>query len=180
MRSPRSIAILGCGRSLNAWLAAPVSHDVVIGLNRAASAYPCDYMVFTDHEAFQWYPPMGTPILCTSAVALTRLQPHRGIGRYQKITHEQIAGDALEEYFWRNLSVTVAVVLADHLAGTELHLHGVDCVGIEDWDGARPPRPAGRSNHRWQNEEHRLGHLLAWAIKRGMDVTRHTQPAEVA
>jgi hypothetical protein len=177
---PVSVAILCSGESLKRFLDHPRDHDVYIGVNRMAEDYPCDWWVFADGAAFEWYTPEvragRPPMVCTSQAIRDRL------GRSEKVSADKINAHAwlmMEELHtscpndpgWKNFSMTVALVLAESLGATSITIYGCDWKGHLDYDGTKPPR-GGRNQYRWNNEKHKTSHICLWLARQGVAVRR--------
>jgi len=150
MRHGPSIAILCPGPSLAGFLARPPLHDVCIGVNRSVEAWPCDWWAFADHETFGLFEPLGHPSIATTdqaAILGARKFPDR----------------------WQHYAMHVGMVLAEHLGAGEIVAYGADLQGAADWDGTLRNN---RERYRWDNERHKLDHLVAWLAAEGVEFRR--------
>lgn len=179
MPTEDDFAILCSGASFGRFLESPKAHGVYVGVNRTASVYPCDYWVFNDKEAFEWYRPQGTPVIVTTfathkALAEKRsgrkafVDPFRG---YDVLFIDAIADPPPSDFHWRSFSMTMAMVLAYSLKASRISIYGCDWFGNDDWDGT-PSRRKGRTPYRWQNEENKYSKLSAWLNIRGISCER--------
>jgi len=173
MSAGRSIAVLCSGPSLSEFLAAPVRHDLIVGVNRAAVAHPCDYWAFNDAETFGYFEPLGRPVCFTSNAAFERIEPRdRDVFRW--LFYAQINTTCRSDPGWTQFTVTVALVLCDYLKARRVTLYGCDQMGTGDFDGPAPT-PVIRTPERWSNERHKFDHVAAWLESRGVELVR--QPA---
>jgi hypothetical protein len=180
-----SAAILCSGSSFLRFMAAPPVHDVYIGVNRTVEAYPCDWWVFTDSEAFVWYRPMNglTPKLFTSGRMYDRIAEIGGPeaaarrDRYGRVLHAEINTACPSDKNWTGFSMLAAIVLTDWLNIRNVMIYGCDWMGQEDWDGTKPPGHYARTPYRWQNEVNWYGHVVQWIAGRGSVVRRFQEAA---
>jgi len=63
----------------------------------------------------------------------------------------------------------VGMVLAEHLGAGEIVAYGADLQGAADWDGTLRNN---RERYRWDNERHKLDHLVAWLAAEGVEFRR--------
>ena len=173
MRDGPSIAILCPGPSLSGFIAAPVTHDVYIGVNLAAQGFPCVWWVFNDWQAFAEMPPLGRPRLFTSNAVASRLQLDNPpvTTEWDWLTFEESETSCPSDPGWRYFSMTCAMVLAEHLGAGAVTIYGCDWRGPVYFDGSTPRRGTFH-DYRWGNEEHKYGHVAAWLGRCGVGVTR--------
>ncbi len=192
-----NVAILCSGPSLRRFLDRPPrrdAHDIVIGVNRGACAFPCDWWAFNDAQTFDNNRCQGRPRCFTGDQAFAQIRDKRLADRFDWTLYSQIDTSCPADPGWTSFSLTVAMVLAEWLlmkrgiqgardpgiGGGAVTLYGVDQVGENDWDGPSPV-PVIRTEERWQRELHHFGHVLAWLRSRGVDVARDgTATAAVA
>ncbi len=115
---PADVAILCSGPSLRQFLEgrrqrADVEHEVVIGVNRAACAFPCDWWAFNDAETFDRNRCRGRPRCFTSNEAFARIGDKRLADRFKWTFYAQIATTCPASPGWTSFSLTVAMVLAE-------------------------------------------------------------------
>jgi hypothetical protein len=190
----KTAAILCAGKSVQAFLdeypggCPRTVHDHVIGVNRMAADYPCDFWAFNDHEAFGWWPAIPGPSGKLPTI-FTSNQAHSLIGKqeahrdrrddYDWLFYPQIQTTCPADAHWTNYSMLVAMVLAQYLGARRIFIYGYDGEGTTDYDGAAERRP-GRHLERWKNEAHWFGHVSAWLRRCGVMVTRvgHSDPTD--
>lgn len=186
------IAILCPGPGLVDFLGRPRSHTRFIGVNRAATAWPCDYWAFNDHEVFGWYHAQvqrndRKPVCFTSNRAFELLGDPPAATDFEWLFYSQIETSCPSDPGWTHYTLTVAMVLAEYLirkrflnrgaddaSRGSVIIYGCDWSGTQDWDGADPPRDAAacRSEYRWKNEQHKFWHVMRWLNQAGVDVIR--------
>jgi len=115
-----SIAILCPGPSLVEFLGRPRAHDAFIGVNRAATAWPCDFWAFNDHEGFNWYHGQvqrngEKPVCFTSNQAYELLAGLPAIDEFRWLFYPQIETECPSDPGWTNYSLTIAMVLAEYV-----------------------------------------------------------------
>jgi hypothetical protein len=175
----KRIAILCSGPSVRAFLAAPIAYDAVIGVNRMASVWPCDWWACRDRGTFLGYQPLGRPRIFTSDDTwrwLTEEEPGQA-------TIERAAG--YDWTAWRDVSTSCpavpqwkqggfmnALILAEWLGAKTIQIHGADWEGSDDFDG--PPSVGGtRPHYRWPGERAKYAAVSGWLTEtRGIRVTR--------
>jgi len=172
MRHGPSIAILCPGPSLAGFLARPPLHDVCIGVNRSVEAWPCDWWAFADHETFGLFEPLGHPSIATTDQAAI-LGARKFPDRWQHFAVLRLESDTPNRWpadpGWRHYSMHVGMVLAEHLGAGEIVAYGADLQGAADWDGTLRNN---RERYRWDNERHKLDHLVAWLAAEGVEFRR--------
>jgi len=175
----KSVGILCAGKSVQRFLDQPVAHDYILGVNRLASVYPCDFWAFNDHEAFGWWPAIEKegrlPMIFTSNQAHKLIAKHpeqleRANGHVW-LFYPQIQTTCPVSTHWTNYSMLIAMVLAQYLGAERICIYGSDWAGSDDFDGTAEKR-ASRHEERWKNEEHWFGHVSAWLEGCGVSVTR--------
>jgi hypothetical protein len=172
MKRGDDIAILCPGPSLAGFLAAPVQHQLYIGVNRAVIAYPCDYWAFNDAEPFSWFEPQGRPVCFTSEAAFARIPVSPRLAEFEWLYYRDINTTCPSDPGWVNFTMTTALVLAEHLGAARVMMYGADQTGTDDWDGPPQRGRDARHEYRWQNERHKTGHVLEWMARRGVRVSR--------
>lgn len=166
-----SFAILCPGPSLAFFLTRPVTHDAYIGVNRAIEAWPCGWWAFADHETFGMFSPRGKPTICTTdqaALLGARKFPERW-QHFAVLREADIQTRCPSDPGWRHYSMHVALVFAQHLGAREIVAYGADMEGSCDWDGIARNN---RERYRWNNERHKLDHLVAWLAAEGVEFRR--------
>lgn len=189
MRDGANIAILCPGPSLTAtWLehlpTVAEPYATILGVNSVVEACHLDWWVFADADTFPYYQPYRDhrPHCFTLRAMLDRLLGHRKGGpvviervkQFQFLCEDQFAVDLLDESDWKTLSMCMAIVLATELlqAG-RIDCYGADWRGSAQWDGPqRTPISGGRTEYRWQNEQHKWGILSDWTAAKGVALRR--------
>lgn len=197
-------AVILCpGPSLAAFLAEPPERDgstVVIGVNRAAEVFPCDWWCAADHETIGGMRPMsgpgGRPRLCTQQQAIVLahekwpecgfVQPMilpANVRTFERLGQET---DCPLKSGWTRLSMLAAMVLAENLMrgggalvaeARRIDLYGCDWIGLMDFDGTTPRgAEVGRSDYRWGNERAHFDRVAAWLRGKGIEVERKRAP----
>ena len=197
MRCPepvdKPVAILCPGPSLSVVIGRVADavrdyYGAILGVNRVAEAYPCDWWVFNDHEVFGWWLPCNEPRIFTCNESYERIAANRDpqiIARRDRAKwtfYPQIETTCPSDPGWTGFSMLIAMVLAEWLIdgrGHGIDIYGCDWEGTEDWDGTPPPRWS-RSPYRWNNEIHKFGFVEAWLRTKGIAVRRMRSLCEVA
>lgn len=169
-------AILAPGPSFAGFLKQPSSPDVCIGVNRAASAYPCDYWVAADRVAVDAFPAIGTPILF-----VPRVLPKKMTDEKRRIVSvfmywEDLSPSSPIPLLGNVFSLIAAVVLAVHLKAKSLDLYGCDWEGTLDWDGSESI-DENRCPDRWAKERGEFDVVARWLDRQRIPWTRHTETA---
>lgn len=148
--------------------------EIRIGVNRAAEAVACSWMVAADAEAAAAFEPIGTPALFTTEQSAKRLT----IGSLAKyttvLTFDEVGRrtSCPAQHGWRRFSLLAAMVLAEYLYARRIEVYGTDWNGEEDWDGTIPLNP-NRTEHRWQQEQAGFDRVTDWLRRyREIAVTR--------
>lgn len=195
-----SIAILCPGPSLGGFIAAPVEHDLHIGVNQAVEGFPCDWWAFLDAEAFERFVPMGVPACFTDERQYARIrQPaaqarvHRHHWLYlQYLERDYVGPDPFR------FSMSAAIVLAAHLigggaeerkenlcgtgdlcgtsGGAQIVVYGCDWDGPEYFKSEGVVNAADHTKDRWGAERHVFGHLQKWLGNKGIRLERKENP----
>jgi len=174
----KTAGIICSGPSVRAYLEKPPAYDWVLAVNRMVQFVRCDYFVFNDHEAFGWWPTEQKPRpVCFTSNQAFKLICNRDEGRRRADEHKwlfypQIETQCPSDTHWTSFSMTIAMVLAEHLGAERIVIHGCDWEGSDDFDGRSPPRMP-RDAYRWNNEIHKYGLVKAWLTGRGIEVIRY-------
>lgn len=164
-------AVLCCGPSLIDFLRRPKPHDLVIGVNRTAAAYPCGVWAFGDCEAFRAYEPVGVPVILTSRYAAYRLRNDERLCGYVGgiVFVEDLNVPLPGRYDETTYTSLVAVAYAVHRGARRITMYGCDLQGVYDWDGAASIGP-NRNDRRWSHEAERLAEAAHWLGQRGIEL----------
>ncbi len=146
-------------------------YDIVITVNRAAEAFPCDYWVALDTRTFGMTTPIGHPLLVTSVPHYQKMclqWPEAKEFKY--IDYRSLADHKLAPG-WSTKGLLTAVVVGYAKGATVIDCYGVDWKGTEDFDGKTFPGQK-RTEKRWEKEARRFETLRKILEKRGVFVTR--------
>ena len=168
-----SAAILCPGPSLSGFIAAPVTHDVYIGVNLAAQAFPCGWFVFKDRRALEEMPPLCRPILVTNPHAAEYMQYDAAVrAEWKWLTFDAFSTIGCPaDTKWQHFTMTCAMVLAAYLGARHITLYGVDWRGDTYFDGSKAIR-GGLHAARFAAEAARFAAVSAWLEDVGVSVTR--------
>lgn len=173
----RTVAIVSSGPSLARFTPGEVTADLVVGVNRAATRFPCDWWSALDAQSIERHrfdgddPVIGFPAVLTMSSSIPELN-----GKCPQVTkrHEQwLWIETLRDrehppHLWDQFSCPAALVLAVHLGATDIITFGVDLVGDRDFTGATNGRWDER---RWAKERHSWRVVNEWAAARGVRVS---------
>lgn len=155
-----TITVLCPGPSLTRFIEAPDESDLVIGVTRAVEAWPCDWWVFGDHWAMEWFTPRGRPRIFAPLESFERgnstMMDYYGWESWQSLNG--ISPLRLSPQIY---SVCAAMVLAGVLRPTSIVVHGCDHDGIHDWDG-KTWETHNRNDNRWKDEARMLNKVMDW------------------
>lgn len=149
----------------------PRAYDVVVGVNRAATLYPCDFWCLLDHYTYALRPVIGKPTICCHAAIYNNM-----CAAYPEAkTHGHVALENIplpfDKVVWRTWSATTAVVVA-HLQGADvIDCYGMDWVGSSDWDGFTHEKHR-RTSKRWASERKLMQQIQDWLATLGCTVRR--------
>jgi hypothetical protein len=150
----------------------PQRADIVVAVNRAATAHWCDVL-----SALDW--------------PLVRSIAGEVIGRPRWLTSADSAGlsnggrpfvwggvSLIDDMLgwcpmpgWTVYSAPMALVYCAKRGAKVIDCYGVDMVGTKDWDGR--DQPTGRDDRRWQREAIIWRGVVEWLSGMGVTVTRH-------
>jgi hypothetical protein len=148
-------------------------YDLVIGVNRAAEAFQCDYWVALDTRTFGMTVPMGRPVLVTSAIHYKKMCAQwSGATEYEHLDHRSLVPHKLSPG-WGTKSLLAAVALAYARGAKEITCYGVDWEGTEDFDGKTFPGQK-RTAKRWEREARQFSALVNALARKGTVVRRVT------
>jgi hypothetical protein len=170
-------AILCPGPSLQSCGA--ISADVTIGINRAASFVPCDWVAAVDYPVVtQWGDSFGGAKWLTNQNSITHLEREKHPWAWR----EHVTTDFLRRNFhdtrdfpWTIFSFTSALVFAAYLGATTVEIYGADWAGVADWDGVESAEPGKRDEQRWDGERKLFHKVESWMQSKGITVTRHVR-----
>lgn len=166
-------AVLCPGPSLREFDGNAGQYDVVIGVNRAAAAYLCDYYVALDARSYEMGKPLGEPVIVTVAHAWAELlNKHPGLSGRRSMVYSD-AGKDIKSTFGA-FSSTAALVLARYLGANLVHVFGADMGGVQDYDGWTDERNR-RDAMRWAKESRQWEALTGELAALGTTVIRIPQ-----
>lgn len=121
--------------------------DLVIGVNRAATAFACDVWAASDYTMIRDYlaKVIGEPGL------LTKRQTWRDIGHRIDIPLANLVEEiSFNCPNWQNKTMTCAMVYAHSVGADSIDIYGCDWAGKHDFDGLSAGE--NRSDARWTQE----------------------------
>lgn len=148
-------------------------YDLVIGINRAATAFGVDVWVASDLPLIlaEFGNVIGNPPLFTRDETLDSLIRRA----YQRpISCCPFSQLACPVDGWQTFTACAALVLAGRLGARRIHAYGADWNDRADFDGKSPPgrrRDAGR----WEQERRIWDQVVEWV---GVPVTRISKGKE--
>lgn len=174
-------AILAPGPSLNGFLENPSSPDVLIGVNRAASAYVCDYWVCGDAATVDAFPAKALPILFVPKALREKITDTQRLEDSIVMEWEEVSSGSHIPLLGNVFSLIAAVVLAVHLKAKSIVMYGCDWQGTLDWDGAETLGDY-RGEERWKREKKEFDVIARWLRRQRIPWTRFawTRSAEPA
>lgn len=140
-------------------------YDLLIGVNRAVLAVPCDWWTFYDPRVWRKCHPKPEPRIFTSRDMAGAL------GIENCLTYEVVKRKHGDNCFWRKFSATSALVLACYLGADHIDMHGAGMVGDKDYDGTTDPSNH-RTDGRWCKEAAILQSVIEHLNERGTTVKR--------
>lgn len=163
-------AVLLPGPSLASLEALPAA-DVLIGVKRAATHWPCDWAIILDIPCLQQHCPalIGSPQLVTRAAYRPKYTTLAGLDV------ESLAGFCpvrCDEY-----TSTAALVLAGYLGAKQITAYGADFgtgESLAEFDGFTSLE-ANYTPERWARETAAWDRAAAWLSGRGVTVERIRQ-----
>ncbi len=149
-------------------------YDVVIGVNKVPTVYPCDWWVFTDFRTYcaEWDKVLGEARICCkrpaaekietqlhgqSHVAFTVANSQGRVVRYDEI--EPLPPKWPEVCEWLSWSGCAALVFAASFKPEVIDVFGVDLASYKDM---RSEDNFTRQESRWAQETPLWVRLLAW------------------
>jgi hypothetical protein len=184
------VALLCPGPSLPLFEGRAAQYDQVLAVNRAVLAFPADFWVMLDAEAFRLarevmqrpsWPPERLPVLVSwgdqhvercSRYPEARQLPFVPV-EYSWLPHEWQPDGAEHPtpLLWDSFSGTAALVLARRQGAVEIDAYGVDWSGLVDWDGKADPNST-RGEERWAREQSLWQDLTTLFARDGIRVRR--------
>jgi hypothetical protein len=167
-------AIICPGPSARLYSSAP-RPTMVVGVNRAATVFPCDVWAAGDTPMVQEYEQrvIGTPLLLTSAVSISTLLNLGYSWRGDVFEFESLREFCDPSLEWDLFTATSALIYTAAGGATHIRVYGADRIGTQDFDGVEAG--GNRSPERWELEgaiwENRL---VPWLATRGVTIHRHS------
>jgi hypothetical protein len=165
-------SLLASLRDLNSGV---LDASFVIGVNRAVTAYSCDYWCSLDAETYEETAPIGTPkIVCGNGNyrRLHRRRPDYPLGAARLYTDEVDKNNGVPDSIkWRSYSFLTAIMFAYEQGAREILIAGADLCGHRDWDNGQDAR-VNRSEERWIKERRYYEDFSRWLSERGVTIRR--------
>lgn len=155
----------------------PGRADLVVAVNRAATAHWCDVLAALDWPLAQSIKGevIGRPRWLTNADSAGFVQGRRDwVWGGISLSDDMLGWCPVPG--WTLYSATMALVYCGHRGHDLIDCYGVDMVGTADWDGV--DQPAGRSDRRWQRESAIWCGIVDWLKGRGVTVRRKADRAD--
>ncbi len=152
--------------------------DLVIGVNRAVLAVPCDVWCFLDwHVWLDYRPPAeeGVPAILTTRCCqshLARKGQGEALARNIRAFVDDIDAVPVNACNWRTYSAQAAMAYAYQCGATVIEGFGMDLHGVADYDGHESDKN-GRTARRWTAERVIMTDLANWLNDHGCAFIRH-------
>lgn len=169
-------AILCPGPSLKNYAASDFCGRVV-GVNRAALGFACDWWVCLDLPLLCETAAhvKGCPNLFTARDSYAALSRESSLwaGRFPLLAEDLFVflHPSESKICWTHYTATAALILAAHLGATSIKVYGADWTDAPDFDGIRV-EGANRTAERWAREQEIWGKVTGWLVTRGIVVDR--------
>lgn len=150
-----------------------IAAPVLLGVNRAVVAWPCDYWCSLDAKSYNRIEPLGSPEYIIRWDQAPRLKPGsiRDLG-CAKIIRKRLDGYPRGvDYYSYSLLSAIAFLAIDREM-SNIDIYGADMVGIVDWDGTKNDKPNRRARDRWRREYAKLQVLCDYFDAQGVNVNR--------
>jgi len=175
----KTIGILCSGPSVRGFLEQPVAYASLIGVNRMAAVYPCNWWACRDRGTFIGYVPVGMPKIFTSddtwqwlGEELTDRVLLKRAECYAWTTWAMVKTPCPALPQWKQGGFMNALILADWLGARDIKIHGADWAGSDDFDGS-PPIGGTRPHYRWPGERDKFAAVASWLTQeRGITIER--------
>ena len=153
-------------------------YELIVGVNRAAEAFQCDYWVALDTCTFGMTQALGHPVLVTSAAHYRKMcLQWPGAADFESLDPKTLASHKLAPG-WTTKGLLTAIVVAYAKGAGVIDCLGVDWEGTEDFDGKTFPGQV-RTAKRWEKEARWFDILKTILGKQGVSVTRMTETRSV-
>lgn len=173
MQNVRAI-VLCPGPSLKTWLprldAICTGASMIIGVNRAIEAYPCDYACSIDpFDHRKEYNAQGNPKRIIT-LAAKEIHDSQGITmNYGLVLDARVHDFPNEkEIAWTCASSVAAMIAAVIMGANQIHYYGRDMEGVNDFTGDE-----GLNRHlaRWERESLYFDMTQRWLGQKGTSIT---------
>lgn len=148
--------------------------DLLVGVNRAAVAFPVGVWCAMDYPLVQqaMADVQGTPLLVTSATGFDTLSQHKTPWRGQAETPtEKMMNYCQHAMQWCMFSATTALIYCGWKGAKRIDIYGADMIGTADWDGKEAGK--NRREERWRCERQIWNNNANWLRERGITVERY-------
>ena len=146
-------------------------YDLVLGVNRVAQMFECDFWVVLDAYTFGMTEVRGCPVIVTGAKQYeTMCVGYPDAQKHEHLDHKKIKVPIMEVP-WRSKGLLTAVIVAYSKGAKVIDCYGVDLKGTADFDGKTFDRQM-RSANRWRKERKKLARLTRALARLGTVVTR--------
>ncbi len=152
--------VLCPGPSLSGRIGQPIRerYDLVVGVNRAAEVFECDYWVALDTRTFGMTRVVGRPMIVSSAVHYRRMCAEWPEARtFEHLDTATLASRKLP-HSWSTKGLLTALVVAHSKGANTIDCYGVDWKGVRDFDGQTFPGQK-RTTKRWDREARQFAKL---------------------
>jgi hypothetical protein len=161
-------------------------YDLVIGVNRAAGYFPCDYWAMLDATPFFHCKPLGNPAILCQTPEWVKVQRFIGDMPEPRPRHRHIAPEDVDASIAFELrtvparfkySLCAAITLAHSLGASAVDVYGADWRGVHDYDGRELAQNC-RDARRWELEQQSF-EVLATSLQNFGTKVRRIVPQEV-
>jgi hypothetical protein len=176
---PLHVAILCPGPSLSSTYPGRDGYNVVIGVNRAATAFLCDLWAALDVQMIvdNAGKVLGAPLLLSTADTIGTIPAH-GVHWPRSLQQDKyldaipyLLGWSPDSIGWTSLSCTSAIAYAVSIHATAIDLYGADWAGTLDFDGMAAGE--NRAEPRWAMEKRLvMGYIAPWLVEHGITFRR--------
>lgn len=141
---------------------------LIVGVNRAVTAYRCDAWAALDDRVLieYWQERRGEPLIVTRQPSVVKLAEHlRDVPPPHKTVESMLA---IYKASWSIWSMTVGVMYAIVSGADLVRVHGADFNGILDFDGHKYPwrydtPEQTRTPAKWQQQQDALIQIADYA-----------------
>jgi len=154
-------------------------YGLVIGVNRAVQALPCDAWVMLDDHTFEMGMSgngvIGRPLLVCNPHDWRRITKRISAEQAAefRVFHPQEIDVDRKRARWHTWSFTAAIAYAHHAGARQIECWGNDWAGESDWDGYFKEGVQQRQPERWEREKKVFDALVETLNELGTTVTRN-------